>query len=238
MNYPTSERIGAGDFYVIPHSEIAPPTRLTIAVAGNIGAGKTTLARRISEILHFEAFLEPVAFNPYLEDFYIQPERWSFPLQVVFLTQKLKLMRQLQQSTHHRVLDRTLHEDAAVFAATQHQAGFMDDRDWQAYSELYGALESIIVLPDLILYLQADVDFLMYRIQRRRRPEEKPIKEDYLDRLNHAYDEWIEGISKRTRVLKVRALDYESGPDWKRLDALVHDVEKLLVRTIAFKFQK
>ncbi len=223
---------------------IPPPTspeilapRLTIAVAGNIGVGKTTLAQRISEILHFEAFLEPVAANPYLEDFYLEPRRWSFPLQVVFFTQKLKLMQRLQQSPHHRVLDRTLQEDAEVFAATQYQAGFMEDRDWQAYLELYRTLEAAIPLPQLIIYLQADVDFLFYRINKRRRPEEKPISADYLERLKAAYDRWIQEVSSRTLVLPIRALDYESAPDWKRLDFLVRDIERLLVRTIAFRFQ-
>lgn len=229
---------GIGDYPVDPGPLAAPPARITIAVAGNIGSGKTTLAQRISEVLHFEAFLEPVAANPYLEDFYLNPARWSFPLQVVFFTQKLRLLQRLQQSPHHRVLDRTLQEDAEVFAATQHQAGFMDERDWQAYRELYRAIEPSIVLPDLILYLQADVDFLMYRIQRRSRQEEKPISEEYLGQLNEAYDRWIEEISRRRRVLKIRALDYESGPDWKRLDALVHDIERLLARTIAFRFQR
>jgi deoxyadenosine/deoxycytidine kinase len=238
VNYPRSEVKGAGDYYLIPQPDPNPPPRLTISVAGNIGSGKTTLAQRISEILHFEAFLEPVALNPYLEDFYLQPQRWSFPLQVVFLTQKLKLLQRLQVSPHHRVLDRTLHEDAEVFAATQFEAGFMDDRDWQAYGELYRTVEPTIVLPDLVLYLQADVDFLMYRIQRRRRLEEKPMQAEYLERLNRAYERWIENISQRTRVLKVRALDYESAPDWKRLDELVHDIERLLARTIAFRFQR
>ncbi|MCX6639097.1 MAG: deoxynucleoside kinase [bacterium] len=222
---------------IIPKSSVVT-SKVTISVAGNIGAGKTTLAQRISEILHFESFLEPVAFNPYLEDFYLQPNRWSFPLQVVFLTQKFKLMQQLQQSPHHRVLDRTLQEDAEVFAATQFHSGFMDQRDWEAYLELYRTVESIIVIPDLILYLQADLDLLLHRIGKRSRAAEKPIALDYLANLNQAYDCWAEAMSTKTRVLKIRAIDYESGPDLKRLDHLVYDIERLLVRTIPLKFQR
>jgi deoxyadenosine/deoxycytidine kinase len=215
-----------------------PPPRITISVAGNIGVGKTTLAQRISELLHFEAFPEPVALNPYLEDFYREPHRWSFPLQVVFFTQKLKLLQRLAESPHHRVLDRTLQEDAEVFAATQYQAGYMDDRDWHAYLELYCAIEPTVVLPDLILYLQADVDFLLYRIEKRRRVAEKPIEKSYLERLNEACEIWINSVSQKTRVLRIRALDYESGPDWRRLDVLVRDIERLLARTIPFHFHK
>jgi len=238
VNFPTSRQTGRGDFYVDPRPLADPPARVTISVAGNIGSGKTTLTQRIGELLTFKAFLEPVAANPYLEDFYLEPRRWSFPLQVVFLSQKLKLMQELQASPHHRVLDRTLQEDAEIFAATQFQAGYMDERDWQAYWDLYQAVEPSILLPDLVLYLQADVDFLLYRIRRRERAAEKPLAQDYLERLNQAYDRWIESIAGRTRVLKIRALDYESGPDWKRLDFLVRDIERMLARTIPFHFGK
>lgn len=238
MKFPHSQAPLTGDFYVDPHPLAAPPPRITISVAGNIGVGKTTLVQRISELLHFEAFPEPVALNPYLEDFYREPRRWSFPLQVVFFTQKLKLLQCLQQSPHHRVLDRTLQEDAEVFAATQAQAGYMDERDWNAYQELYRAIEPTVGLPDLILYLQADVDFLMYRIRRRSRAAEKPIEQSYLEMLNQACDSWIESVSQRTRVLRIRALDYESGPDLRRLDFLVRDIERMLARTIPFHFQK
>ena len=224
--------------YVDPRPFAALPPKITISVAGNIGVGKTTLAKRICESLHFEPFYEPVDANPYLVDFYLDPTRWSFPLQVVFLTQKFNLMQELQQSAHHRILDRSLPEDAEIFAATQHEAGFMDERDWKAYWSLYTAMKSSIVLPDLILYLHADVDFLLNRIKRRDRKGEKTIPKDYLEHLNLSYDRWIKSVSQSTRVLTIPAISYESGPNWEKLDDLVKNIERLLSRTIPFHFQK
>ncbi|MBK6910020.1 MAG: deoxynucleoside kinase [bacterium] len=164
--------------------------RYFIAIAGNIGAGKTTLAQRLAQQLGWRCELEPVINNPYLADFYADMSRWSFHLQVYFLSKRFE--SQLGIERHHQscVQDRTIYEDAEIFARTLHARGFMSERDWENYRSLFDAMTDQLKRPDLIIYLKSDVPSLLRRIELRGREYERSIDPDYLAQLNDAYESW------------------------------------------------
>jgi deoxyadenosine/deoxycytidine kinase len=163
-----------------------------VAIAGNIGAGKTTLTSKLSEQLDWEPFLEGVTDNPYLADFYDDMRSWSFHSQVYFLARRLRHHRQLLERPHSVIQDRTVYEDAEIFARNLYQRGDMQERDYDTYSELYGAVTSILPPPDLVIYLRSSVETLIERIHHRGRPYEQDIDPAYLERLNHLYETWFE----------------------------------------------
>lgn len=163
-----------------------------VAVAGNIGVGKSSLTALCAEALGWEPFLEPHADNPYLSDFYTDMQRWSFHSQVFFLSRRLQHHRQLVDFPGSVVQDRTVYEDAEVFARNLYQQGQMSERDYATYRSLYEGVRAFLPPPDLIIYLKASVGTLAERISRRGRPYELQISIDYLTQLNRLYNKWAE----------------------------------------------
>ncbi len=166
-----------------------------VAIAGNIGVGKSTLTALLSEQLNWEPFLEAVNDNPYLADFYGDMQRWSFHSQIYFLSRRLRHHWQLLQRANSVVQDRTVYEDAEIFARNLHRQELMDARDYRSYCELYEVVTTVLPPPDLIVYLRASVPTLQERIRRRGRPYEQDIATIYLEQLNELYEEWINGFS-------------------------------------------
>jgi deoxyadenosine/deoxycytidine kinase len=162
-----------------------------IAVAGNIGAGKSTLTSMLSEAFGWEPFYEANAENPYLADFYTDMQRWSFHSQVFFLGKRLEHHHQLLQHSGSVVQDRTVYEDAEIFACNLYEQGNMSERDYDAYRRLYEAISAFLPPPDLIIYLQGSVETLLARIDQRGRDFEQNISSKYVERLNRLYDEWF-----------------------------------------------
>jgi deoxyadenosine/deoxycytidine kinase len=164
-----------------------------IAVAGNIGAGKSTLTHMLADSFGWQPFFEADAENPYLADFYADMRRWSFHSQVFYLGKRLEHHRQIVDHPASVVQDRTVYEDAEIFAANLHQQGIMSDRDYEAYRRLYRAIASFLPAPTLIVYLRASVPTLQRHIARRGRDFERGIADTYLAQLNALYDAWIAG---------------------------------------------
>ena len=162
-----------------------------IAIAGNIGAGKTTLTNMLSKHYGWETHFEDVEQNPYLNDFYEDMQRWSFNLQVFFLRSRFGQLAELQKSGKKVVQDRTIYEDAHIFAPNLHAMGLMTTRDFENYRALFDLMEQFITAPDLLIYLRASVPKLVENIQRRGRPYEEAIRLDYLNRLNERYEAWV-----------------------------------------------
>lgn len=174
-----------------------------VAVAGNIGVGKTHLTTLLANHLGWRAYYEPVIDNPYLSDFYDDMERWAFHLQVFFLSKRFEIHREMVGSREPCIQDRTIYEDKEIFAATLHRQGYMSDRDYGNYVALFEAMTSFLRTPDLVVYLRADVDTLIERIRCRGRDCERDISADYLDALNGAYEEWVERAARASRVLAI-----------------------------------
>jgi len=162
-----------------------------IAVAGNIGAGKTTLTGLLAPHYGWEAQFEQVDENPYLADFYEDMERWAFNLQIYFLNKRLKGIVAIRSAKHTVIQDRTIYEDACIFAANLHAMGLMSTRDYSNYRSLFDLMMSLVAPPDLIIYLKASVPTLVHQIQKRGREYEAGIRLDYLSKLNDFYTEWI-----------------------------------------------
>ncbi|MCX8020387.1 MAG: deoxynucleoside kinase [Chitinophagaceae bacterium] len=162
-----------------------------IAVAGNIGAGKTTLTEMLSKHYRWIPYFEDVDHNPYLMDFYEDMPRWSFNLQIYFLNSRLKQLVEIQQGTETVIQDRTIYEDAYIFAPNLHEMGLMSKRDFDNYFQFFQTLKALIKPPDLLIYLQAGVPTLVEQIQKRGREYEENIRLDYLKRLNEYYNKWI-----------------------------------------------
>jgi len=165
-----------------------------LVIAGNIGAGKSTLVRLLSERLGFRPYYEPVAENPYLADFYEDMPAWAFHSQLFFLSYRLRSHRALMDDPHSVVQDRSLYEDAEVFARNLYEQGRMSERDWQTYEGLYKTMAGLLPAPDLVIYIRASVDTLKSRIAMRGRGFEASIPDEYLSGLNRLYDSWIEGF--------------------------------------------
>ena len=166
-----------------------------IAVAGNIGVGKSTLTAMLSEKLAWEPFYEAVDDNPYLVDFYGDMRQWSFHSQVFFLSRRLRHHRQILDRPGTVVQDRSVYEDAEVFAENLYRQGNMTERDYRTYRELYAAMGLFLPPPDLVVYLRASVPVLIKRIRKRGRDFERQVSADYLEQLNRLYEEWIERFS-------------------------------------------
>jgi deoxyadenosine/deoxycytidine kinase len=197
-----------------------------VAIAGNVGVGKSTLTGLMAERLGWEPFFEAVDENPYLADFYSDMRMWSFHSQIFFLSRRLRHHRQLLDRPNSVVQDRSVYEDAEVFACNLFVQGDMDKRDYRSYRELYEVLTSFLPPPDLVVYLRASVPTLAQRIARRGRDYEKGISTEYLERLNTLYERWIDGFTL-CPILTVPAdeLDFVANDDHL---ALI--VEKVLER--------
>ena len=162
-----------------------------IAVAGNIGVGKTTLTGLLAKNFNWEPHYESVDNNPYLDDFYTDMQRWAFNLQVYFLNSRFGQLKEFQESGKNIIQDRTIYEDAHIFAPNLHAMGLMTSRDFDNYSSLFKLMSSFVSPPDLLIYLRASVPTLVKQIQSRGRDYESSIRIDYLTRLNERYEAWI-----------------------------------------------
>ncbi len=198
-----------------------------VAVAGNIGVGKSTLVNLLSQRLHWQPFYEPQADNPYLADFYQDMRAWAFHSQLFFLTHRLRIHRRLLDHPTSVVQDRSVYEDAEVFARNLYLSGNMAERDYNTYWELYQVLSEFLPPPDLVIYLRASVPTLQRRIQRRGREYERQISPDYLQRLNRLYQEWVENFSL-CPVLTVPADDMDFVKHSGHLDLIVQKVRQKL----------
>ena len=167
-----------------------------IAIAGNIGSGKTTLTTLIAKHYKYTAHFEEVDNNPYLSDFYKDMQRWSFNLQVFFLRSRFRQLIDIKKKSKKIVQDRTIYEDAYIFAPNLHAMGLMTTRDFENYSDLFGVMDEFITPPDLLIYLRASVPSLVTNIQKRGREYEEAIRLDYLTRLNERYEAWATTYTK------------------------------------------
>lgn len=180
-----------------------------VAVAGNIGAGKTTLTGLLSKHFKWEAQYEDVVDNPYLDDFYNQMERWSFNLQIYFLNSRFSQILQIRESGKNIIQDRTIYEDANIFAPNLHAMGLMTNRDFENYRTLFNLMESLVAPPDLLIYLRSSIPNLVHQIHKRGREYENSISIDYLSRLNERYEAWIQNYDKgKLLIIDVDKLNF------------------------------
>ncbi len=198
-----------------------------VVLAGNIGAGKSTLVRMICERLDWEPYYEPVTENPYLADFYGDMRRWAFHSQVFFLTYRARAHRALMDIRRPVVQDRSFYEDAEVFARALFRQGSMSERDWDTYQGLYRTLTTLLAPPDLVVYLRASVPTLRARIAQRARDFEARISDEYLAGLNALYEEWITGFTL-CPVLVVPSDRLDFVKDARDLDAIVTRIQDSL----------
>ncbi len=184
-----------------------------IAIAGNIGSGKTTLTRLLAAKYGWKPRFESVDYNPYLADFYEDMERWSFNLQIYFLNRRFKDVVEISKSEDVIIQDRTIYEDARIFAPNLHGMGLMSTRDFENYSDLFDLMMSLVNPPDLLIYLRSSIPNLVNQIQKRGREYEKSIRIDYITGLNERYENWIRDYKSRLLILDVDRLKFESSPE-------------------------
>ncbi len=185
-----------------------------IAIAGNIGSGKTTLTRLLAKHLKWEPHFEDVDNNPYLENFYEDMRRWSFNLQIYFLTQRFKQIIAIRNGKKNVIQDRTIYEDAYIFAPNLHEMGLMRTQDYESYFSLFELINGFIQPPDLLIYLKANVPTLVRQIQARGREYENSIRLDYLKSLNEKYDKWIDNYHEgKLLIFEVDHLDIPGKPE-------------------------
>ena len=199
-----------------------------IAIAGNIGAGKTTLTKLLSKHFRWTPHYESVEGNPYLDDFYSSMERWSFNLQIYFLNNRFRQILEIRESGKNIIQDRTIYEDANIFAPNLHAMGLMTNRDFQNYSELFELMERLVAPPDLLIYLRASIPTLVGQIHSRGREFENSISIDYLSRLNERYEAWISTYTKgQLLIIDIDNLNIVDNPEdlgsiIDRIDAQIH----------------
>ena len=185
-----------------------------IAVAGNIGAGKTTLTRLLAKHYKWDAHFEDVVDNPYLDDFYNQMERWSFNLQIYFLNNRYRQIVQIRESGKDVIQDRTIYEDAFIFAPNLHAMGLMTNRDFKNYTSLFELMESLVQPPDLLIYLRSSIPNLVDQIHKRGREYETTISIEYLSRLNERYEAWVHGYTKSNLlIVDVDKINFVDNPE-------------------------
>lgn len=199
-----------------------------VAIAGNIGAGKTTLTKLLAKHYNWEAQYEDVLENPYLEDFYNKMERWSFNLQIYFLNSRFRQTLQIRESGKKIIQDRTIYEDAHIFAPNLHAMGLMTNRDFENYSSLFDLMESVVQGPDLLIYLRSSIPNLVSQIHKRGREYENSISIDYLSRLNERYEAWVHNYNKgNLLIIDVDNINFVDNPEdlgdiINRIDAEIH----------------
>ena len=185
-----------------------------IAIAGSIGAGKTTLTEILSKHYKWDTHYEDVDQNPYLLDFYDDMQRWSFNLQVYYLNSRFTQIQDIKESKNTIIQDRTIHEDAYIFAPNLHSMGLMSTRDFENYFSLFNLMESFISAPDLLIYLRASVPKLVNNIQKRGREYEESIRLDYLKRLNERYEAWISTYdSGKILIIDIDENSFHDNPE-------------------------
>jgi deoxyadenosine/deoxycytidine kinase len=185
-----------------------------VAIAGNIGSGKTSLTELLSKHFKWEAHYEDVVDNPYLDDFYHQMDRWSFNLQVYFLNSRFRQVLQIRESGKKIIQDRTIYEDAHIFAPNLHAMNLMSNRDFENYKSLFELMESLVSPPDLLIYLKSSIPNLVKQIHQRGREYEASISIDYLSKLNERYDHWISSYNKgNLLIIEVDQIDFVNNPE-------------------------
>ena len=184
-----------------------------IGIAGNIGSGKTTLTRMLSEHYGWTPQYEAVTYNPYLEDYYKDIQRWSFNLEVYFLTQRFKDLLDIAESEKTVIQDRTVMEGVNIFVENNRAMGNISERDYQAYMELFGVMMRMVRLPDLLIYLRCSVPHLVGQIQKRGREYEQGISLEYLKGLNDRYENWIAGYKGQVITIDADNLDFVNNPE-------------------------
>lgn len=199
-----------------------------IAVTGNIGAGKTTLTKMLAKNYGWEPQFEDVDHNPYLDDFYHDMSKWSFALQIYFLGSRFRQVKEIRESGKNIIQDRTIYEDAYIFAENLNEMGLLADRDFKNYSSLFDLMKSFVSAPDLLIYLRADIPTLVRQITKRGRDYEAEISLDYLSKLNKKYENWIENYKEgKLLIIDVNHLDFVEKPEdfgsiLERIDAEVN----------------
>ncbi|EAZ82745.1 deoxynucleoside kinase [Algoriphagus machipongonensis] len=184
-----------------------------VAVAGNIGSGKTTLTEKLANHYGWKAEFESVDNNPYLEDFYQDMKRWAFHLQVYFLNSRFNQLKKIQENNYDFIQDRTIYEDAYIFAANLYKSGYLNDRDYANYCSLFDSMINHVKAPDLLIYLQADIPKLVGQIEKRGRKYETTMRIDYLKNLNQHYEEWIANYQEgKLLIINVNDLDFVERP--------------------------
>ena len=197
-----------------------------IAIAGNIGAGKTSLAELLAKHYKWEAHFEDVIDNPYLDDFYNHMERWSFNLQIYFLKSRFQQLLKIKESKKPIIQDRTIYEDAHIFAPNLKAMGLMNQRDFKNYQELFELLESLIKGPDLLVYLRSSIPNLVNKIHKRGRDYENSISIEYLSRLNERYEAWVSIYNKgKILIIDVDDVDFvEKKEDFMNIVSKIENI--------------
>ena len=183
-----------------------------IAIAGNIGSGKTTLTRMLAKRYNWTPRFEPVDNNPYLEDFYNDMNRWSFNLQVYFLNKRFREVVEISKAKETIIQDRTIFEDARIFAPNLHNQGYMSDRDFDNYSDLFDLMMSLVGMPDLMIYIRSSIPNLIAQIGKRGRQYEQTMRIDYLQGLNDLYEAWIKNYKGNLIIVDGDNCKFESTP--------------------------
>lgn len=185
-----------------------------IAIAGNIGSGKTTLAEKLATHFNWESELEFVENNPYLKDFYEDMEKWAFHLQIFFLNSRFNQIKKIRDNERTVIQDRTIYEDAYIFAKNLFKIGKLNDRDYNNYLGVFESMIKVVEAPDLLIYLKSDIPKLVERIQKRGRDYENAIRLDYLKTLNDHYKEWIDGYNLgKLLIIDVNNIDFVESID-------------------------
>ena len=198
-----------------------------IAISGNIGSGKTTLTTLLSKHYKWEAHYEDVENNPYLNDFYKDMQRWSFNLQVYFLNSRFRQILEIKESGKKYIQDRTIFEDAYIFAPNLHNMGLMTSRDFENYKAIFNLMDGLVEGPDLMIYLRASVPTLIEQIQKRGRDYENSIRLDYLTRLNERYEAWISEYKKgELLIINVDNLNFSDNKE--DLEEIIKQVDSYL----------
>lgn len=199
-----------------------------IAIGGNIGSGKTTLAELLAKHFGWEPHFENVDDNPYLADFYADMQRWAFNLQIYFVKSRFEQILKIKKSNHTVIQDRTIYEDAYIFAPNLHDMGLISTRDYETYRGLFELMSSMVSPPDLLIYLKASVPTLVKQIQKRGRKYEASIRLDYLQNLNERYDKWIDNYKLGKKlIIDVDNHNFVENPDAlslviDKINALIH----------------
>lgn len=195
-----------------------------IAIAGNIGSGKTTLTTMLAKRYNWIPQFEPVDNNPYLDDFYADMTRWSFNLQIYFLNKRFRDVVAISKSHDTIIQDRTIFEDACIFAPNLHSMGMMSDRDFDNYTDLFNLMMSLVKLPDLLIYIRSGIPNLVTHIQKRGREFEKSIRIDYLQGLNTLYENWISTYKGNLMIVDGDRLHFKENPqDFKEITDMIDD---------------
>ena len=197
-----------------------------IAIAGNIGSGTTTLTKMLAKHYGWTPRFEPVEFNPYLEDYYADMARWSFNLQIYFLSKRFKDVVEISKREDTVIQDRTIFEDARIFAPNLHEMGRMSDRDFETYTDLFDHMMSLVELPDLMIYIRSSIPNLVAQIAKRGREYEKSMGIDYLLGLNRLYEDWIAQYPGRLIIIDGDNVKFEGNPE--AFSTITDQIDKVL----------